>query len=171
MKNFLTAILLLISFSSFGQNEYKTVHIKTDLNTPTARIDTLTLITNNFLRDSANAMALIHVKVLLPLAMQKHDAVLFDNVLAKDFIYHGEEAFLNRQEYIHDRVNGKWTITDVQYENVVLEFYQDIAVLSYRNVVKETDEFDKPQTYFWFWTDVWVNENGKWKLKELRAIN
>jgi hypothetical protein len=171
MKKLLTAILLLSALSSFAQNEYKLVYIKTDLNTPTARIDTLTLITNNFLRDSDNAQALIHAKVLLPLAMQKHDAVLFDSVLAKDFIYHGEEAFFNRQEYIHDRVNGKWTITDVQYENVVLEFYNDMAVLSYRNVVKETDEFGKPQTYVWFWTDIWVNENGKWKLKVLRAIN
>ncbi len=171
MKKLLTAILLLTALSSFGQSEYKLVHIKTDLNTPTARIDTLTLITNNILRDSANAQALIHAKVLLPLAMQKHDAVLFDSVLAKEFIYHDEEAFFNRQEYIHDRVNGKWTITDVQYENVVLEFYEDIAVLSYRNVVKETDEFGKPQTFVWFWTDIWTNENGRWKLKVLRAIN
>ncbi len=171
MKKLLTAILLLTALSSFGQSEYKLVYIKTDLNTPTARIDTLTLITNNILRDSANAQALIHAKVLLPLAMQKHDAVLFDSVLAKEFIYHDEEAFFNRQEYIHDRVNGKWTITDVQYENVVLEFYEDIAVLSYRNVVKETDEFGKPQTFVWFWTDIWTNENGRWKLKVLRAIN
>lgn len=171
MKKLLTAILLLTALFSFGQSEYKLVYIKTDLNTPTARIDTLTLITNNILRDSANAQALIHAKVLLPLAMQKHDAVLFDSVLAKEFIYHDEEAFFNRQEYIHDRVNGKWTITDVQYENVVLEFYEDIAVLSYRNVVKETDEFGKPQTFVWFWTDIWTNENGRWKLKVLRAIN
>lgn len=171
MKKLLTAILLLTALSSFGQSEYKLVYIKTDLNTPTARIDTLTLITNNILRDSANAQALIHAKVLLPLAMQKHDAVLFDSVLAKEFIYHDEEAFFNRQEYIHDRVNGKWTITDVQYENVVLEFYEDIAVLSYRNVVKETDEFGKPQTFVWFWTDIWTNEDGRWKLKVLRAIN
>ena len=171
MKKHLTAILLLTALSSFAENEYKLVYIKTDLNTPTARIDTLTLITNNILRDSVNAQAIIHAKVLLPLAMQKHNTVLFDSVLAKDFIYHGEEAFFNRQEYIHNRVNGKWTITDVQYENVVLEFYSDIAVLSYRNVVKETDEFGKPQTYVWFWMDIWVNEKGNWKLKELRAIN
>jgi hypothetical protein len=171
MRKLLIAILLATAFSSFGQKEYKLVHIKTDLNTPTARIDTLTLITDNFLRDSANAQALIHTKVLLPLAMQKHDAVLFDSVLAKDFIYHGEEAFFNRQEYIHDRVNGKWTITDVKYENVVLEFYNDLAVLSYRNVVKEIDAFGKPQTYVWFWADIWTNENGRWKLKVLRAIN
>lgn len=79
--------------------------------------------------------------MLLQLAMQKHDAALFESVLAKDYIYHGKEAFFDRQEYIHDRVNGKWTIMNLQYENVVLEFYNDMAILSYRNVVKEIDEF------------------------------
>lgn len=171
MKNILTTVLLMTALLCRGQSEYKLFHIKTDLKTPTARIDTLTLITNNFLRDSANAQELIHTKVLLPLAMQKHDAALFDSVLSKDFIYHGEEAFFNRQEYINDRVNGKWTITDAQYENVVLEFYNNLAVLSYRNIIKEIDEFGKSQTYVWFWTDIWKNENGRWKLKVLRAIN
>ena len=147
------------------------VHIRTDLNTPTARIDRVTLITNHSVKDSVNAQQLIHAKVLLPLAMQGHDAILFDSILAKDFIYHGEDAFLHRQEYIHDRVNATWTITDVQYENVVLQFYDEMAVLSYRNIVQETDEFGKPQTFVWFWVDIWVNENGSWKLKELRAIN
>lgn len=80
---------------------------------------------------------------------------------------------MNRQQYIQDRINGKWTITDVQYENVVLQFYDNMnmGVLSYGNVVKETDEFGKQQTYFWFWTDVWIKEKGRWKLKQLRAIN
>ena len=171
MKKLLTAIIFTSTLSAFGQSIDKLVQIKTDLNKPTARIDNLTLITSEFLKDSANAQELIQTKVLLPLAMQKHDSVLFDSVLAKDFIYHGEEAFFNREEYINDRVAGKWTITDVQYENVVLKFYKDMAVLSYRNMVKEIDEFGKLQTYIWFWTDIWINENGRWKLKELRAIN
>lgn len=157
--------------SQLMQDKYIQVKLKTNLNTPTARIDTLTLITNNIQNDTANAQALIRAKVILPLAMQKHDEVLFDSVLAKEFIYQGEEAFFNRQEYIHDRVTAKWNITDVQYQNVVLEFYDDIAVLSYRNIVKEIDEFGKPQTYVWFWTDIWVKENNRWKLKVLRAIN
>jgi hypothetical protein len=62
-------------------------------------------------------------------------------------------------------------ISDVQYENLVLEFFDNYGVLTYRNKVKEKDEFGKDQLYNWFWTDVWIKENGKWKLKDLRAIN
>ena len=171
MKDLLTAFLLLSILSSFAQSEYKQVNLKTNLNIPTTRIDSVTLITNNFLKDSAEALALIHAKVILPLAMQQHSAALFDSCLSIEFLYQGEGTLLNRQEYIHDRINGKWTITDVQYENVVLQFYDNMGVLTYGNVVKETDEFGKPQTYFWFWADVWIKEKGRWKLKELRAIN
>ncbi len=122
-------------------------------------------------KDSIDAREIIKAKVLLPLAMQKHDAALFDSVLASGFLYQGEEAFFNRAEYINDRVNAKWMISDAQYENLVIEFFDNYGVLTYRNKVTEKDEFGKDQLYTWFWTDVWIKENGKWKLKDLRAIN
>ena len=171
MKKLATILLVLTASLSCAQGKYLAVDIKTDLHTPTARIDTVTLITNNLSKDSANAQALIHAKVLLPLAMQQHSQVLFDSVLATGFLYHEEGVFFNREEYIRDRVNGQWTITDVQYENVVLQFYKEHAVLTYRNTVKENDEHGKPQIFEWFWADIWVQEKGRWKLKELRALN
>ena len=36
---------------------------------------------------------------------------------------------------------------------------------------KEKDEFGKEHLFTWFWTDVWVEENGRWKIRDLRAIN
>ena len=103
--------------------------------------------------------------------MQRHDANFFEDILSKDFISQGEEEFFNRTEYIKNRVNAKWMISDVRYENLVLQFLGDYGVLTYRNKVKEKDEFGKDQLYLWFWTDIWVKEDGKWKLKVLRAIN
>ncbi|MEP7107778.1 MAG: nuclear transport factor 2 family protein [Ferruginibacter sp.] len=152
-------------------NKYVQVNYKIDLKTPTVGITNYTLITNDLQRDSSNAREIIKAKVILPLAMQKHDAALFDSILAKDFISQGEDEFFNRAEYIHDRVNGKWLITDVQYENLVLEFFGDLGMLTYRNKVIEKDEFGKVTLYTWFWTDIWVKENGRWKIKVLRAIN
>lgn len=147
------------------------INFKIDVNTPTVGISNYTLITNNPQRDSSDARDIIRTKVLLPLAMQKHDASLFDSVLAKNFIYQGEENFFTRAEYIQDRVNAKWMISDAQYENLVLEFFDGYGILTYRNKIKEKDEFGKDQLYLWFWTDVWVKENGKWKLRDLRVIN
>ena len=154
-----------------SSKKFVQVHYKIDLNTPTVAITNYTLISNDLLRDSSNAREIIKAKVLLPLAMQKHDRVLFDSILAKDFISQGEDEFFNREEYIHDRVNGKWLITDVQYENLVLEFFGDLGMLTYRNKVTEKDEFGKVTLYNWFWTDIWVKESGRWKIRVLRAIN
>ena len=160
-----------IAQASEEQSKYVQVKYDIDVNTPTVVITNYTLITNNLEKDSSEAREIIKAKVTLPLAMQKHDSLLFESTLADDFIYQGEEAFFTRAEYIHDRVNGKWMISDVQYENLVLEFFDNYGVLTYRNKVKEKDEFGKDQLYTWFWTDVWIKENGKWKLKDLRAIN
>ena len=151
--------------------KYVQVKFTIDIHSPTVGISSYTLISNNLEKDSVEARQLIQSKGILPLAMQRHDAKLFDSTLAADFIYQGEEAFFNRAEYIKDRVNAKWMISDVQYENLVLLFFDGYGILTYRNKVKEKDEFGKDQLYTWFWTDVWIKENGRWKLKNLRAIN
>lgn len=151
--------------------KYVQVKYTIDINAPTVGITDYTLITNNLEKDSIEASLLLNAKVVLPLAMQKHDSKFFDSTLAADFIYQGEEAFFNRAEYIKDRVNAKWMISDVQYENLVLEFFDGYGILTYRNKVKEKDEFGNDQLYTWFWTDVWIKEDGRWKLKDLRAIN
>jgi len=185
MKYFVSGVLIaftIISCNNHQKESTKLISIDTgkkymqvkctiDINVPTVGITTYTLITSNLEKDSSEARQLLSAKVILPLAMQKHDAKLFDSTLAADFIYHGEEAFFNRAEYIHDRVTAKWMISDVQYENLVLEFFDGYGILTYRNKVKEKDEFGKDQLYTWFWTDVWIKENGRWKLKNLRAIN
>lgn len=62
-------------------------------------------------------------------------------------------------------------ISDAKYENLVIEFFDSYGVLTYRNKITEKDEFGKDQLFTWFWTDVWIEENGQWKLKDLRAIN
>lgn len=185
MKYLVSSTLLALTIISCNHNQnasvkmdsidiakkYVQVKYSIDINATTVGITSYTLITNNLEKDSVEARQLLNAKVILPLAMQKHDSKLFDSTLAADFIYQGEEAFLNRAEYIQGRVNAKWMISDVQYENLVLEFFGGYGVLTYRNKVKEKDEFGKDQLYTWFWTDVWIKENGRWKLKDLRAIN
>jgi ketosteroid isomerase-like protein len=99
------------------------------------------------------------------LPCKRHDAALFDSILARDFVAHGEEEFFNREEFIKNRVGGKWLISDIQYENLVLQFFGEIAVLTYRNTVKEKDAMGLPKTWHYTWADVWVKEDGDWKVK------
>lgn len=154
-----------------ASKKFSQIKIKTDYNTPTVGIDSFTLITNNPEAQMEDAKAIMRAKVIMPLAMQKHDAALFDSILAKDFTGRGENEFLEREAYIQNRVKGKWMISDVQYENMALQFFGEIALLTYRNIVKEKDAMGLPQTWHYTWADIWIKEDGRWKLKAFHAIH
>jgi ketosteroid isomerase-like protein len=142
-----------------------------DNSIPSIGISNYTLITDDLGRDTADADAILLAKVIIPLAMQKHDVALFDSILAKDFTAQGEGEFFEREAFIQNRVNGKWMISDVQYENLVLQFFRDIALLTYRNTVKEKDEKGMPLTWHYTWADIWIKEDRRWKIKVSRGIH
>ena len=151
--------------------KFSQIKIKADYKTPTVGIDSFTLITNDPEAQIEDAKAIMRAKVIMPLAMQKHDAALFDSILAKDFTGRGENEFLEREAYIQDRIKGKWMISDVQYENIALQFFGEIALLTYRNIVKEKDAMGLPQTWHYTWADIWIKEDGRWKIKAFHAIH
>ena len=69
------------------------------------------------------------------------------------------------------RVNAKWNVLDARYENLVLQFFGETALLTYRNIVKETDEKGVPTTWLYNWADVWVKEDGEWKVAAIYVID
>jgi hypothetical protein len=154
-----------------AENKFSQIKIIPDYNMPTVKIDSLILITDDSAAHVNDAKAILRAKVIIPLAMQKHDAALFNSVLAKGFTARGENEFFEREEFIRNRVEGKWMISYVQYENLVLQFFGEIAVLTYRNIVKEKDAMGMPKTWHFTWADVWVKEDGKWKIKAVYGIH
>ncbi len=183
MKHFtfhLLCIIILIGYQAtkncaYGQYDstkqaaagkiFSQIKVIPDYNTPTVQIDSLILITDDSAAHVNDAKAILRAKVIIPLAMQKHDASLFDSLLAKGFTARGEDEFFERDEFIRTRVEGKWMISYVQYENMVLQFFGEIAILTYRNTVKEKDATGMPKIWHFTWADVWVKEDGKWKIK------
>jgi len=139
--------------------------------TPTVDIRNYTLITNNFPHDSISAIEILRLKRNLPLAMQRKDSVLFDSILSIGFTYRGEDEFYkNRKDYIRNRVNARWTIDTVQYQNLVLQFFGEIAILTYRNTLNGTDDNNRPVIEHYSWADIYGKENGKWKIKGMHEI-
>ena len=154
-----------------GGKRFSQVVMKVDYAIPTVGISEYTLITDNLEAHRKDAEAIMLRKKDMPLAMQRHDASLFNSWLARDFIARGEHEFLHREEYIQDRVNATWSISDVRYENLVLQFFGETALLTYRNIVKEKDEKGVPSTWLITWADIWVKENGDWKVRAIYGID
>lgn len=157
--------------SSDKASAYEQIII-TEVNlSPTVDIKNYTLITNNIKPDSINAIEILRLKRNLPLAMQRKDSTLFDNILANDFTYRGEDEFYkSKKDYIHNRITANWTIDTVKYQNLVLQFFGEIAILTYRNILNGSDDSGKADIEHYSWTDIYSKENGKWKIKAIHEI-
>ena len=179
MKLLLTTLVSILTiFSACNERTpsndsgktYLQLIIKEDNVTPTVDIKNFNLITNNLKADSADAIEIMQVKRKLPLAMQGKDSALFNEILAKGFTMRGEKEFLNRSDFIKNRVTGTWTIDTVKYQNLALQFFGNIAVLTYRNILNGTDDFGKADTEYYSWADIYIKENGKWKIGAIHNI-
>jgi ketosteroid isomerase-like protein len=114
----------------------------------------------------------MQVKKNFPLAVQTKDRALFERILARDFIFRGEMGIMRRDEYIKDRTTSLGKVLTADYENIALQFFGDIAVMTYRNIVKGTDEKGAPDPPEYIsWMDVYVKENSEWKLGSVHVID
>jgi ketosteroid isomerase-like protein len=177
MKTFAIFIFGIIILSScndretFKQEDYQQIKIKEPNLTPTVDIKDFTMISNNLKQDSIDAIEILKVKRNLPLTMQKKNKALFESILSKNFTYRGEDEFYkNSQDYIQNRVNATWTIDTVRFQNLTLQFFGEIVVLTYRNTLKGTDDNGKFDIENYNWADIYVKENGKWKIGAIHEI-
>lgn len=177
MKTFVIFIVAIIILSScndreaFKQKDYQQIKIKEPNLTPTIDIKDFTLISNNLKQDSIDAIEILKVKRNLPLAMQKKEKAIFESILSKNFTYRGEDEFFkNSKDYIQNRVNATWTIDTVRFQNLTLQFFGEIAVLTYRNTLGGTDDNGRFDIENYTWADIYVKENGKWKIEAIHEI-
>src|SRR2546425_12350163 len=90
--------------------KFSQVVLKVNYVIPTVGISEYTLITDDLEAQRKDAEAIMLRKKDMPLAVQRHDAALFNSWLARDFVARGEHEFLgSREDYIRDRVNATWT--------------------------------------------------------------
>ena len=134
------------------------------LSTPGIGISGVTLVSRDPEKDKADAIAILALKHKWPLAMKTKDRVLFEEILANDFIFRAEDEFFNRADYIQDRVNGTWTIDFVLYQNLVVQIFGQTALLTYRNILDGTTDDGIPDREYYSWADMYVKENGTWKI-------
>ena len=163
----------LSSQPEVGKN-FSQVIIKEETGNPKIGISSYTLITDDAEAHRADAEAVMRVKKNFPLAVMTKDRALFERILARNFVFRGEgeNGLLRREDYINNRVQSTGAIELVQYENMVLQFFGEIAVITYRNVLKNKDASGQPEdTEYISWADVYVKEDGEWKIGTAHIID
>ncbi len=128
-------------------------------------IKNYTLITDNAKRDRPAASEIMRVKAEWPRAMQTKDKALFESILARSFTFRAEDEWYERDAYIRDRVGSEETVETVRYENLVLQLFGEVAVLTYRNIVSGVDgATGLPEIWHYSWADVFLLEDERWKI-------
>ena len=145
---------------------YQQLNLPVEQRVPGVDLRSYTLITNNPEADRREAAAIMEVQISWPRAMQTKDAALFDRILSRHFTFREADGrFYERDAYIRDRVARPETVASARYENVVLQIFGEIAVLTCRNVVAGTDAGGKRETWHLSWGGVFAQEDGQWKIR------
>ncbi len=154
-----------------GTTSVREMTLTTKSRYPQVRLSSYTLIYDDKegpRKDEAEAV--MQVKIELPRAVQTKDAERFGRILARDFVFRAEDQSYGRADYIRERVNNKDTVITADYENVVLQFIANVALLTYRNVV--VMESGGPEhTAHMTWADILVKEGGQWKFRAVHLID
>ncbi|MFN0159130.1 MAG: nuclear transport factor 2 family protein [Bacteroidota bacterium] len=154
-----------------GTWEQVYIHNPDSASSSTIIIRGLTLVTRNAAAERGDALEILMLKVQWPLAMQTKDRNLFETILASDFTFRAEDEFFARPDYIEDRVAGTWEIDTVKYENLVLQFFDESALLTYRNVLKGTDTLGTPDIEHYAWADMYTRKDGRWRILGSHCID
>lgn len=144
--------------------QYKQVTINLERRSSNVDISSYVLITDDIESDRGDAEAIMRLRAKLPLAVQTKDASLFDRVLASGYTFRAADEFWNREPYIRTRVDSSESVGTAHYENLVLQFFGDVAVSTYRNAVQVTDASGQGETLHMTWASVYVKEDGEWKI-------
>jgi hypothetical protein len=150
---------------------YQMIEVIDDNSTPTVEIKKYRLIANEDRKKDATQI--IALKRDWPLVMQSPGRIGFDTLLSQNFTFSGDKQLLNREEYITNRIKpSDWKITHVKYDNLTLQLFGNTALLTYKNeVTNENINTKAIETEYISWADIYVLENGKWKIGASHTID
>jgi len=139
--------------------------------TPTVLIPGLTFVTDNLDLEKNDALEILKLKHSLPLAMQTKNRDLFEGILARGFTFRAENEFFNRADYINNRVSGTWTIDTVKFENLVLQLFDNKALLTYKNTLRGTDDKGEADIEKYSWADIYIKQGDSWRVLGIHEID
>jgi len=152
---------------------YSISEITIEDSTPTVEIKKYTLIIDAQQNRTNDAKQIMNLKRRWPLAMQSQNLEEFEAILAKEFTFKGIGEFFNRTDYIKNRIKpDDWKITFVKYDNLCLQFINDLAILTYKNkITNENVKTKEIEIENITWTDIFLVEDEQWKIKSSHAID
>jgi ketosteroid isomerase-like protein len=171
---YLLICAVVFSCKPTGKSTESKLTVISEINaTPTVDIDKYSLVLAADEDRKKDAEEILSLKRKWPLVMQSPRFKGLDTLLSKDFTFVDNGRLFNKAAYIEDRLKlSDWKITHVKYENLSLQFFGELALLTYRNRVTneqlKTKEIEVERIN---WADIYVKENDKWKIKSAHVVD
>jgi hypothetical protein len=167
-------VMALLAVALAGQStrpiRHEQLTAKRDGPVPGVDLSTYTLITSNLNAERQEAESILDVKVAWPRAMSTKNEALFNRILSHDFTLRAHGQLYERDAYIRDRMLRPERVESARYDNVVVQIFGSMAVLTY-NVVLVTKAEGVREMWHGSWADVFVRERGRWKIGASHLIS
>ena len=104
-------------------------------------------------------------------AVKCRDASALERVLADDFVYRNAGQEVARDDFLKLCATFPYEIVSIQGEELKVNVYGDIAVVTGLQFAKTKGDDGKVETGAVAFTDVFVKRNGKWMLSLAHAVD
>src|SRR5215471_17627473 len=104
-------------------------------------------------------------------AVKSQDAGVLERVLADDFVYRSPGRQVARDDFLKLCATFPYEIISIQGEDLSVNVYGDIAVITGLQVAKTAGGEGEKETSAVAFTDVFVKGKGKWMLSLAHAVD
>ena len=94
----------------------------------------------------------------------KRDRELFERLLAKRFIYTENDKMMQREDVLHDIVDGSDTVTAAHNEDMEVHEFGAVAAVVTGWLIVEGRSKGQAFTHRYRFTDTWVKRKAGWQI-------
>jgi ketosteroid isomerase-like protein len=104
-------------------------------------------------------------------AVKSRDAKVLERVLTDDFIYRSPGQEVGKDKFLELCATFPYEITSIQGEELKVNVYTDLAVVTGIQFAKTKGDDGKDDTSVVAFTDVFVKQKDKWMLSLAHAVD
>jgi len=104
-------------------------------------------------------------------AVKTRDASALERVLADDFVYRSPGKEVYRDDFLKLCATFPYEITSIRGEELKVNVYGNLAVVTGLQTARTAGGEGKEETSIVAFTDVFVNQKGRWMLSLAHAVD
>jgi len=115
--------------------------------------------------------AILHLEEEIFSAVKSRDASALERVLTEDFVYRNPGQEVARDDFLKLCATFPYEIISIRGEELKVNVYGDLAVVTGLQIAETASGEGQEEKSVVAFTDVFVNQEGKWMLSLAHAVD